>query len=186
MARNLREFTPAVTIMGMAGVDPAGRRLLDLLTESGIDIAGVQQEAGVPTTVKTRIIARNQQVVRVDRERPHVLTERQTRRAMDALDRLIDGVDAIIVADYGKGFLTQPLADYICHAARRRQDPDGGPAPPHVALLAGRDSRKTEPGRSVSGGRTAALRSGDAGALRQSAARGRPAAGGAMGDAAAS
>jgi D-beta-D-heptose 7-phosphate kinase/D-beta-D-heptose 1-phosphate adenosyltransferase len=120
VARNLREFTPAVTIMGMAGADAAGDRLLGLLAESGIDMAGVQQDEGHPTTVKTRIIARNQQVVRVDRERPHRLTEAQTRRAMEALDRLIDGVDAIIAADYGKGFLTQPLADYICQEARRR------------------------------------------------------------------
>src|ERR1043166_1805892 len=120
VARTLREFTPSVTIMGVTGADAHGQQLLRLLEASGIDIAGVQQETEFPTTVKTRIIARHQQVVRVDRERPHALTEEQTRWAMAALDRLAGGVDAIIVADYGKGFLTQPLADYICRAAESR------------------------------------------------------------------
>ena len=70
------------------------------------------------TTVKTRIIARNQQVVRVDRERVAPLDAAATRRAIEHLDRVVGGVDAIVVADYGKGFLTQPFADRICQSAR--------------------------------------------------------------------
>ena len=120
VARNLREFTPAVSLMGMAGTDAHGQKLCRLLAECGIDTAAVQQEETFATTVKTRIIARNQQVVRVDRERPQTPTGEQARRAMAALDALIDTVDAIIVADYGKGFLTQPLADYICRVASSR------------------------------------------------------------------
>jgi D-beta-D-heptose 7-phosphate kinase/D-beta-D-heptose 1-phosphate adenosyltransferase len=70
--------------------------------------------------VKTRIIARNQQVVRVDRERRTPPTPEQAERAMNHLDRVAAGLDAIIVADYGKGLLSQPLADYICGAAHAR------------------------------------------------------------------
>jgi D-beta-D-heptose 7-phosphate kinase/D-beta-D-heptose 1-phosphate adenosyltransferase len=78
----------------------------------------VQQDAACPTTVKSRIIARNQQVVRVDRERKAPLTAEQTERAIEYLDGTIEELDAMIVADYGKGFLTQPLADHICRTAR--------------------------------------------------------------------
>jgi rfaE bifunctional protein kinase chain/domain len=118
VARNLREFTPGVAALGAAGGDAPGNRLLELLNRSGIDTSGIQQDSAAPTTVKTRIIARSQQVVRVDREHLAALSEEQARRAAAGLDRLIPTVDAVIVADYGKGFLTQPLADHICRVAR--------------------------------------------------------------------
>ncbi len=118
VARNLREFTPHAAVMGLAGTDAPGCRLAELLASAGIDTAGVQQDAGTLTTVKTRIIARHQQVVRVDRERAAPLTSAQTERAAAYIDRVIATLDAVIVADYGKGFLTQPLADHLCRAAR--------------------------------------------------------------------
>jgi D-beta-D-heptose 7-phosphate kinase/D-beta-D-heptose 1-phosphate adenosyltransferase len=117
VARNVREFTDRVAVMGVAGADSHGRQLLDLLEGSGIDTSGVQRDAAFSTTVKTRIIARNQQVVRVDRERRAPLPPEQTERARNYLDGIVGGLDAIIVADYGKGLLTQPLADYICRTA---------------------------------------------------------------------
>ena len=120
VARNVREFTEAVAVMGMAGTDAAGKRLVELLAAAGIDTSAVQRDTGAATTVKSRIIARNQQVVRVDRERLTPLTAAQTQRAIEDLEKAIDGVDAVIVADYGKGFLTQPLADAICRTARER------------------------------------------------------------------
>jgi D-beta-D-heptose 7-phosphate kinase/D-beta-D-heptose 1-phosphate adenosyltransferase len=119
VARNVREFTAHTAVMGLAGNDSYGCRLLGLLRDAGIDTAAAEQDATVPTAVKTRIIARNQQVVRVDRERPAPVSAEQTERAMRAFDRALPGIDGIIVADYGKGFLTQPLADYLCSAARR-------------------------------------------------------------------
>jgi D-glycero-beta-D-manno-heptose-7-phosphate kinase len=118
VARNVREFTAQVALLGLVGSDPAGRRLLDLLRHSGIETSPVLEDPGAPTTMKTRIIARNQQVVRVDRERPLSLTPAQTDLAIAQLDHLIAAHDAIIVADYGKGFLNQALADHICRLAR--------------------------------------------------------------------
>jgi rfaE bifunctional protein kinase chain/domain len=120
VARNLREFTASVSIMGIAGCDGAGDRVVALLNAAGIDTSCVQRDAELRTTMKTRIIARNQQVVRVDREQKPVLTEVQTSLAMEQLDRIIASVDAVVVADYGKGFLTQTLADRLCLTARER------------------------------------------------------------------
>lgn len=118
VARNVREFTPATRMVGITGADPHGTRLLELLRAAGIDTTGVQQDAASTTTVKTRVIARNQQVVRVDREKQAPLTGLQAERVMEYLDWAIGEVDAVIVADYGKGFVTQPLADFICRKAR--------------------------------------------------------------------
>ncbi len=118
VARNLREFTAHTSLMGLAGNDPQGQRLCGLLRASGIDTAGVQRDDAWATVVKTRIIARNQQVVRVDRERPGPLTPAQMALAKEYLAGGIGRVDGIVVADYGKGFLNQELADYICRSAR--------------------------------------------------------------------
>jgi D-beta-D-heptose 7-phosphate kinase/D-beta-D-heptose 1-phosphate adenosyltransferase len=118
VARNLREFTRGAAVMGLAGADTTGERLVGLLAASGIDTSGVSRDPAYATTLKTRIIARNQQVVRVDRERKAPLTAEQTARATAYLDGTIHSVDAIIIADYGKGFVTQSLADHICRVAR--------------------------------------------------------------------
>jgi len=120
VARNVREFTAGVALMGAVGTDPPGRRLLDLLRAAGIDTSPVRQDPAFSTAVKTRIVARHQQVVRVDRERQGPLSAEQSESAMRSLDRAIGNADAVIVADYGKGYLPQPLADYICHAAGER------------------------------------------------------------------
>ena len=134
VTRNVREFTPGVSVMGLAGTDPHGRRLLELLEHSGVDTSGVEQDPACSTTVKTRIIARNQQVVRVDRERKTPLTPEQAERAIEYLDRTIEGLDGIIVADYGKGFLTQPLADHICRTARAHRKILTVDPHPHTSL----------------------------------------------------
>jgi len=119
VARNLREFTPHTMVMGRVGGDRYGCQLLELLAAGGIDTAGVQQDAAAATTVKTRIIARNQQVVRVDRETKTPLGAGQEAGAIAFLEAALPDVDAVIVADYGKGYLTQTFADRICELARR-------------------------------------------------------------------
>jgi D-beta-D-heptose 7-phosphate kinase/D-beta-D-heptose 1-phosphate adenosyltransferase len=121
VARNLKEFTAHVAIMGLAGADPAGDRLLALLADAGIDARGVQRDPALATIRKTRIIARNQQVVRVDREAKPTLTGAQTIRAIDQLNAIVPSIDAIVVADYGKGFVTQALADHLCRSARHHR-----------------------------------------------------------------
>lgn len=113
VARNVREFAPQTAVIGIVGEDAHGEQLLSLLRASGIDTAGVQVDASRFTTTKSRIIARNQQVVRVDRELCRPLTEAQSNEVMSRLENSAANVDAIIVADYGKGFFTQTLADCI-------------------------------------------------------------------------
>jgi len=135
VARNVREFTRSVSVMGLVGTDTSGRRLVQLLEDGGIDTSAVLADAATSTTVKTRIIARNQQVVRVDRERKTSLTEGQSARAIVHLDRAIADVDGIIVADYGKGFLSQALADRIGAAVRAHGKVLAVDPHPHTTLV---------------------------------------------------
>ncbi len=134
VARNLKEFTAHVAIMGLAGNDAAGDRLFVLLAAAGIDTAAVQRDPTFDTITKTRIVARNQQVVRVDRERKRALTSAETTRAIEQLDAMVAGVDAIVVADYGKGFVTQALADHLCRTAREHGKILTVDPHPHTAL----------------------------------------------------
>src|SRR4249920_2893993 len=77
VARNLREFTDRVSVIGTIGTDASGHQLLDLLREKKIATELVIQDPSFRTIVKTRIIARQQQVVRVDREEMRSPNEKQ-------------------------------------------------------------------------------------------------------------
>lgn len=118
VARNLREFVTRVGVVGTVGDDMAGRRLGELLREQGIGIDGVVERDDVPTTVKTRIIARTQQVVRVDRERKSALSPRQRAEVLRRLEAALPQVDALIVEDYGKGLLTQDFVQVVFSMAQ--------------------------------------------------------------------
>jgi rfaE bifunctional protein kinase chain/domain len=133
VARNLKEFTPHVFMMGLAGTDAPGDRLLELLDTAGIDTRGVERDKAIETITKTRIIARNQQVVRVDRERKTALGG-ATARALKQFDGVVADVDAIVVADYGKGFVTQALADHLCRRAREHHKILTVDPHPHTSL----------------------------------------------------
>src|SRR6201995_1418535 len=79
VARNVREFTPAVFVMGLLGQDSHAQKLRELRSENGISLDGLQNDRSFQTIVKTRIIARQQQVVREDRPRAPIHTgERDT------------------------------------------------------------------------------------------------------------
>jgi D-beta-D-heptose 7-phosphate kinase/D-beta-D-heptose 1-phosphate adenosyltransferase len=118
VARNLREFSSSVLVMGVVGNDSHAERLKSILVESRIDLDALQIDPTYQTIVKTRIIARQQQVVRVDRERPQTLSVEFRERAIQSVAALVPLVDAIIFEDYGKGFLTQAFVDSVAGLAR--------------------------------------------------------------------
>ena len=119
VARNLKDFAGAVHLMGLTGADAEATRLRQLLTEEGIGIDCLAQDSGRRTTVKTRIIARQQQVVRVDREQKAPPSPAQTDAALACFERLLPDLDAVIVADYAKGFLEQDFADRLSQSIVR-------------------------------------------------------------------
>jgi D-glycero-beta-D-manno-heptose-7-phosphate kinase len=119
VARNLSALQVATTLFGLVGKDEAGARLKTLLQEQNVDCRGFLALADRPTTIKTRIVAHRQQVVRVDREVQTGLDEATTRRVLTALEPCVMSADAVIIGDYGKGVVTQALLDglkHVCHA----------------------------------------------------------------------
>ncbi|HEX4667431.1 MAG TPA: PfkB family carbohydrate kinase [Chthoniobacterales bacterium] len=119
VARNLREFTEGVSVIGTVGTDPSGRQLLDLLRAGKIGTGLVLEDPAFRTIVKTRIIARQQQVVRVDREEVRTPSERQVVQVTGGLREILPTLDAFIFEDYGKGFLSAQLVREISADLRR-------------------------------------------------------------------
>jgi D-beta-D-heptose 7-phosphate kinase/D-beta-D-heptose 1-phosphate adenosyltransferase len=117
VARNLREFTAEVAVMGLIGSDRGGRQLRELLAEQKIDMADAIEDAEFRTIVKTRIIARHQQIVRVDREQVRSPSPAQVGQIVASVRRRLSEIDAIIFEDYGKGFLSAELVGQICSDA---------------------------------------------------------------------
>jgi len=118
VARNVREFTPSVSVTGLVGEDSHAARLRQLLLDNGIGLDGLQSDPNFQTIVKTRIIARQQQVVRVDRERPRPLSDSGRAETVRKIHEALPDIDAIIFEDYGKGLLQQNLVDEVTALAR--------------------------------------------------------------------
>lgn len=113
VARNLREFSDDVRMMGLAGTCLHAKELRRLLVEKQINLDCVQEDPAYQTIVKTRIIAKHQQVVRVDREKKSGLTPIHADQVIRRFEAMLPELDAIIFEDYGKGLLEQKLVDKI-------------------------------------------------------------------------
>ena len=118
VARNLRELLDKVSVIGLVGKDRSGQQLRQLLADRKIDISDSIEDDKFPTIVKTRIIARHQQVVRVDRERITRPSTAQIGKVVAAVRKKLPNIDAIIFEDYGKGFVTRELVSQIAREAR--------------------------------------------------------------------
>jgi rfaE bifunctional protein kinase chain/domain len=112
VANNLRSLGAEVVLGGIVGVDAMGETLRELAESRGVDTRAVTAD-GRPTTVKTRVVAQSQQVVRVDRESRKPLGSKARRALIKALETMASEVDAIIVSDYAKGVVTAPIMDAL-------------------------------------------------------------------------
>ena len=102
-----------VHLAGVIGSDETGRRLLSEFRSRGVDTGGIVVEAGRPTTLKTRIVAHGQQVVRFDREDSKPVQAKSTRKILSYIESLRDDLGALVVSDYSKGVVTRPLLEGI-------------------------------------------------------------------------
>ena len=125
VARNVAALGAKTSLLGVVGVDEAGTRVSDLLLASGVD-SHLEQDAKVPTTVKLRVIARQQQLIRLDFEEAPSAAALEHKLAR--FEALLGAVDAVILSDYGKGALDQ-VATMILQAKAKQKiilvDPKG-------------------------------------------------------------
>lgn len=113
VAHNLASLGGRVLVTGVVGQDPAGQALMTLFNQIAVPTAGLISEDGRPTTVKTRIIAHHQQVVRFDREWRAPLQADTGARILAFLHKSLPDLHGIIVSDYAKGVVTRDFLDAL-------------------------------------------------------------------------
>jgi D-glycero-beta-D-manno-heptose-7-phosphate kinase len=120
VARNLADLSAHAELFGVVGDDQPAQQLKQILKRAHIGCAGLLACRERVTSIKTRIIAHRQQVVRVDRESRNYVDEVTTGRLLTALERALHNGDALILADYAKGVVTQHLLDQVRNLCRLR------------------------------------------------------------------
>jgi D-beta-D-heptose 7-phosphate kinase/D-beta-D-heptose 1-phosphate adenosyltransferase len=113
VAANVAALGASCAVVGCVGEDAEGERLLEGLAACGVDATGVLRTAGRPTTVKTRVHARHQQIVRFDREVERDVEDDVASALSLSLRGLAERSDAIVVQDYNKGVLTGTVLDTL-------------------------------------------------------------------------
>ncbi len=119
VARNLARLGAKVTMAGTVGSDREGQVVRELLGAEGIDCAGLMVDTGRPTCVKTRVIAHQQQVVRIDREERSPLGKTEGAALTSYVASHFEDHRLVIVSDYGKGVVHRELMDLLAAAGRR-------------------------------------------------------------------
>jgi D-glycero-beta-D-manno-heptose-7-phosphate kinase len=125
VAMNLRSLGGRAVVAGVVGRDAAGRHLAHVLRQAAVGTRGVFALPNARTTVKTRIVAERQQVVRVDDEQALEFGPAALRRFCARVGALVGQATAVIIDDYSKGVVRQEVVDAVLRAARRRRIPVG-------------------------------------------------------------
>lgn len=119
VAANLVALGARVRVFGVVGNDDPGQSLLAAFRAQGIASGGVLADPSRKTTLKTRIIARHQQVVRVDRETRQAVSGALEEKLIGRVMGVLKQLDALVISDYEKGAVTEELANRVLAACRK-------------------------------------------------------------------
>lgn len=117
VVNNVQSLGGSAAIIGVVGDDDSGRQLCSILASNGADVSGVVTDPTRPTTRKTRVIAHNQQVVRVDRESKKKHADKTVKQVVSHLKEQIDLADVILFSDYDKGMAISAITEAVISLA---------------------------------------------------------------------
>ena len=120
---NIASLSANVNMAGVVGNDSHGEQLLTLMSERGMNVESVVRDTNRSTTVKTRVIANSQQVVRTDFESLDELSNESLEAVQASVLKNIKDVDAIILADYNKGLFSEKMIGSILTIANENNVP---------------------------------------------------------------
>lgn len=123
VVNNIHSLGGKVLVCGVVGRDEMGKKLVHELRLKGISSDGVIVEDGRPTSVKTRVIAHSQQVVRFDREKKDKVHLDTVKTIMDYVSEKINSFDSIIISDYAKGVISEELVEEVIALAKKKDKP---------------------------------------------------------------
>lgn len=114
---NLISLGAEVVAVGRIGLDNAGSKMLCALSEEGVNVAGIVTQKCFTTPIKNRVLAENQQIVRVDHEQITTVPTDVEDEIISKFASLLDDVKIIAISDYGKGFLTDRMLEELIKLA---------------------------------------------------------------------
>jgi rfaE bifunctional protein kinase chain/domain len=117
VVRNIVALGGSCDFCCVLGDDASGDRVVSLLADLGVDPAGSVRVPGRPTTHKTRVVARRQQVVRVDRETEAPLSSEHAAQLVGRVEEALPRAQTVVIEDYAKGLLTPSVGRAIMEAA---------------------------------------------------------------------
>lgn len=120
-AHNVKSLANKVIVVGVMGPEEKGKLLKEILEKKGINVNGVIVDENRKTTLKTRIVARNQHVIRTDYEDASPISQELEGKLLDFIQGEIKGINAIIISDYGKGVVSPSLSEKIIQMAEMNQ-----------------------------------------------------------------
>ena len=123
VVNNLTALGAAVQTIGVIGTDNNGQLLLKKLQSLKAGTAGVIAEKGRPTTIKTRILADHQHVLRIDRETRRAIVGDTFTKLSDAALALVPAAEVVLVSDYGKGLITKEFLAHLVRCAYQKTIP---------------------------------------------------------------
>ncbi len=109
VAHNIASLGAKPILCGVVGEDSNGGDILDEIDRMGLKVGGIVKEDDRPTSIKTRIVAHSQQVVRFDRESKKDINPESIKKILGFIKKSLKDLDAVVVADYGKGVISAPL-----------------------------------------------------------------------------
>ena len=118
VGNNIMALGGTPLLIGIIGDDPSGQELKNIMSQQGFVTDGVLTDPGRPTTVKTRVIANNQHVVRTDKEVKTAIGPEISTRIKEVYSLFLSEVDAVIIQDYNKGLIIKDLIEYGVSTAK--------------------------------------------------------------------
>ncbi|SNB45034.1 bifunctional D-glycero-beta-D-manno-heptose-7-phosphate kinase/D-glycero-beta-D-manno-heptose 1-phosphate adenylyltransferase HldE [Geobacter sp. DSM 9736] len=123
VVNNLAALGCSVSICSVIGADENGTTLQHVFTGKGVDVAGVFEDPLRTTSKKTRVVAANQQIVRMDRETKEPLRPELEAQVIEYVERHADEFQVLLLSDYLKGVLTERVVQAAVEAGRKRGIP---------------------------------------------------------------
>ncbi len=121
VANNLRSLGASVQLVGVIGDDEHGAILKGELDAKGIGTKGIFIDASRPTTLKTRVVAQHQQVVRIDKEKVDHLDPKIIMKMVEYIKSAVGKMDAVLIEDYGKSVITPSLLTKVVPLAKLKK-----------------------------------------------------------------
>lgn len=121
VANNINSLGGKAYVVGVVGNDERAGILKGELEHRGVNVDGIFTDPERPTILKTRVIAHQQQVVRIDKEKVDPIRDRNIKKIVNFIENIIDEMDGLVVEDYGKGLITPRLLDRVIPMAKKKK-----------------------------------------------------------------